>query len=131
MPAVAAFVGGVGEKGRQAAEGFLGGVDRHRDCHVLVERHALRLRQKLQRIAVLGVGGEERDGQAKRLVDRSVAQEFERVVFVALRHVDFGAVGLVEPVIAIVGSTEIEAFGREFSIVPFPHVTHMVAVFAE
>ena len=91
----------------------------------------MRLRQKLQRIAVLGVGGEERDGQTKRLIGRAVAQEFERVVFVALRHVDFGAVGLVEPMVAIVGSTEIEAFGREFSIVPFPHVTDVVAVIAQ
>ena len=96
-PTVAAFVAGVREKRGQRAESRVVRARRHGHSHIAVQRHALGLREVLLLVAILGVRGEKRDGQAERLVDGTRAQEVDRVALVLLRHMDACAVGLRDP----------------------------------
>ncbi len=81
-PAIAAFVLCIRDERRQTEKGLLVGVDRDRDRIILIELHALRLLQELQRVFILGVGGEECQGQVKRLVGGRVLEELEGIVLV-------------------------------------------------
>ena len=90
-PAIAPFVLFRDEPG-QPSPRCLGGVGRHGDLDFLVKLQALRLRQKLQRIVVLGVRGEECEREAKRFVLGSRAQKLQRIVLVLLRDVNLRAV---------------------------------------
>ena len=127
----AAFVLLVGDEGREAFEIFVGRRLGNGDDRVLVELHAGWLREKLEGVLILGVGGEEREREDKRFVGGARAQKLEGVIFVFLGDVDFGAVGLSDPVGAAVGPAEVEFILRKRAVVPFADVADMIAVAAE
>lgn len=87
---------------------FVGRGFQNRNCHVLIEFLTFELRQKLPGIVVFGVRGEKSQRQAKRLVRRTPAQKFQRVVFIFLRDMNRRAVRLLHPMRAGVDASEIE-----------------------
>ena len=132
-PAVTAFVAGVREKRGQRAESRVVCGRRHGHGHIAVQRHALGLREVLLLVAVLGVRGEKRDGQAERLVGGTRAQKANRVALVLLRDMDARAVGLRDPVRAVGegGRGRVVLRGGKLAVVPLADVADPVAVGAQ
>lgn len=93
-PTVATFILFVEELG-ETFPGFLSGIDWNGHFDIPIEFHAVRLREELIGVAVLGVGGKEGEGEAKGFVFGALAQKLHGVVFVAFGDVDFLAIDLI------------------------------------
>jgi len=79
-------------------------------------------------MVVLGVSGEEGEGEAEGFVFWALAEEIESVFFVALGDVDLAALAIVIPVFSGVGFGVIKFICGEFSVMPFSNLPDVVAI---
>ena len=63
--------------------------------------------------------------------DIRAINDSERIIFIFLSDVNFGAISLLDPVSARIGAAKVEILSRKFTVVPLADVTHVVAIGAE
>ena len=72
--------------------------------------------------------GEKGERETKRLVLRTCAKKFERIVVIFLRHMNAFPIGIFHPMGARIRAPKVKIFLRKWTIVPLADVTDVISV---